>query len=432
MKKHWSTGFPPGALEGRGAGTTCRRVVPRALAAVVVFCVPVLLHAAEVARPADSFVESVGVNTHLGYTDTIYREFDNIIKPRLRELGVRHIRDGTWNSNVLARYRELHQGGIRVLLISNSKRAVEQAAALGPALWAIEGVNEPDHGEGWEVKARAEQQALFKAIKGGAATAKVPVVVSSLANIRNSPGKLGDLTAFLDFGNMHPYAAGQMPTKHWGWGLDGDTALAEARKVSTTRSIVITECGYHNKTDNKDHPGATEAAAGKYIPRLLLHYFERGFVRSYLYELADEKPDAELKDKEQHFGLIRRDGSVKPAFTAVKNLLAILNDPGPVFQPKPLEFSLGGDTNNVRHLLFQKRNGRFALVLWREVSSYDLKERRDLNPPPGTITVSLEQNFREATLHQPGLGPQRSKTFPPGNDITLGVPDQVIVLELKP
>ena len=48
----------------------------------------------EFAKMADSFVDSIGVNTHLGYTDTNYGlKWESAIKPRLVESGIRHIRD---------------------------------------------------------------------------------------------------------------------------------------------------------------------------------------------------------------------------------------------------------------------------------------------------------------------------------------------------
>jgi hypothetical protein len=52
-------------------------------------CLIVLLRAAvaavdaEPARSADAFVDFVGVNTHLGYYDTTYRDYEGILKPRL-------------------------------------------------------------------------------------------------------------------------------------------------------------------------------------------------------------------------------------------------------------------------------------------------------------------------------------------------------------
>ena len=101
---------------------------------------------AEPARPADAFVDFVGVNTHVGYADTTYGDYEGILKPRLLELGVRHIRDGTFDSDVLRKYLDLGKHGIRLLLITDSRRAVERARSLGPMLFAIEGMNEPDTG----------------------------------------------------------------------------------------------------------------------------------------------------------------------------------------------------------------------------------------------------------------------------------------------
>ncbi|MEK7080196.1 MAG: hypothetical protein AAB901_02805, partial [Patescibacteria group bacterium] len=52
-------------------------------------------HAAvEAARPASDFIDTIGVNIHVGYTDTVYGNFAGIIKPRLLELGVSNVRDG--------------------------------------------------------------------------------------------------------------------------------------------------------------------------------------------------------------------------------------------------------------------------------------------------------------------------------------------------
>ncbi|HMV50398.1 MAG TPA: hypothetical protein PKD31_21840, partial [Blastocatellia bacterium] len=52
------------------------------------------IFALERARQADEFLDSIGVNVHLHYNDTAYKEYERIIKPRLRESGIRHLRDG--------------------------------------------------------------------------------------------------------------------------------------------------------------------------------------------------------------------------------------------------------------------------------------------------------------------------------------------------
>src|SRR2546430_10994083 len=68
---------------------------------------------------ADDFVESVGVNVHLGYADTPYGRQD-IVKAKLLELGVRYIRDGLTPGKpaVYRAWRELASRGIRLDLIA--------------------------------------------------------------------------------------------------------------------------------------------------------------------------------------------------------------------------------------------------------------------------------------------------------------------------
>ena len=100
-----------------------------------------------------------------------------------------------------------------------------------------------------------------------------------------------------------------------------------ARIMCGTKPIVITESGYHNGlNDHSDQPGVSESAAAKYIPRLYLEDFANGIARTYLYEFLDESADSGLKSFQLHWGLIRADGSEKPAFIALKNLIGEVND----------------------------------------------------------------------------------------------------------
>jgi hypothetical protein len=387
----------------------------------------------EPARPADAFVDFVGVNTHLGYSDTAYRDYEGIVKPRLFELGVRHIRDGTYSEDVLRKYLDLGRHGIRVLFITDSKRAAERARKLRPILFAIEGVNEPDgRGGDWVARIREEQQRLYEAIKGDPATRDLPVAVSSLANLRDSPAELGDLTPYLDFGNMHPYAAGQPPSRHWGWGLSMERAIAEARKVSGEKPILVTECGYHNRVEEKGHPGVSEAAQAKYLPRLLFVYFDRGMSKAYKYELLDERPASGFTDMERHFGLVRTNGTPKPAFDALKNLLHILADPGPATPTGSLAFQLSGATNNLHHTLLQKRDGTFWLALFQEAASYDAKIHRAPDVPLALATLSLPWTAPEIRLFRPNASAEPTERITLSSQAKLEIPDEVLLVEISP
>src|SRR5690349_15040201 len=108
------------------------------------------------ARTVASFLDSIGVNVHL--TQPTYAErFESAIKPRLKELGVRHIRDGLEPQDwVATRLKDLRaNSGVKATLITSPTICTaDQARAFvtdsigTDAVAAIEGVNEVD---GWFV-----------------------------------------------------------------------------------------------------------------------------------------------------------------------------------------------------------------------------------------------------------------------------------------
>lgn len=355
-------------------------------------------------RKAGDFVNSIGVNTHFGYYDTTYGKYEQILKPRLLELGVKHIRDGTYNQDVVRKYREVGQAGIRLLLITSSDRAVSQAKAIGDMLWGVEAVNEPDmrrYEGGWVKFACREQQNLYQAIKQDSELSHLPVVGLSLANIRRSPSELGDISQWMDYGGMHPYAAGEYPSKHWGWGMSMESALGEARKVSGDKPLLVTECGYHNRIAEKGHPGVSEQAAAIYHLHLFFIYFNQGVERSYKYELLDLKDDKGMSDKECHFGLVRSDGSVKPSFTAIKNLIWLLDDEKKDFRCRDLEYAVESDAV-IRTTLLQKSDGSWWLALMREVDVFDLKSGQDVAVEPIKVSVKFARKM-DVCCYMPNL-----------------------------
>jgi hypothetical protein len=76
-------------------------VVSVASALSILLQPPIHASEAQPARAANAFGDFVGVNTHLGYSDTTYGDYEGFLKPRLLELGVRNIRDGTFSDELL-------------------------------------------------------------------------------------------------------------------------------------------------------------------------------------------------------------------------------------------------------------------------------------------------------------------------------------------
>lgn len=398
--------------------------------------------APEKARSADDFVDSIGVNTHLYYESSVYHQkYDAIIKPKLVQLGVRHIRDGaTRNLNgYMDRLRELETLGIRSTLICDP-RSVSPSAVVSlikelgtDVVETVQGPNEYNlSGDGnWVSNLRNYQQQLHKAVKGDSATKNVQIYGPSLSG-GDAYNAIGDLSAYVDYGTMNNYFSGRNPGNS-GWGTNNYGSLGwnvqTAKKASPSKQIITTETGYHSIVNTSDgHRGVPEDVSGKYMPRLFLEQFNNGIPRTFAYELinVDYDPNSLYKN----FGLLRNDGSEKPAFVAVKNLIGLLKDPGSKFTPDSLDYSLGGNTTNIRHTLLQKRDGRFYLILWQEVSSFNVDTRQAIKVSSQKVDLTLNTAIAKATIYVPNDSANwtAQETYPKQLDID--VSDRPVVIEL--
>ncbi len=391
--------------------------------------------AAVPARSADSFVDSVGVNTHLYYNDTdYYRQFGTIAQ-RLQELGVRHIRENLV-PNRPDQYQRLNQlaaQGIKSTLILGEPD--DGSAGLGKltsilannlrgSVDAVEGPNEWDlhGGAGWMSSLAPYQAQIWSQVKGSPTLAGLPVVGPSLGNTNSSAS---DISGSLEYGNIHSYPNAEPPE----WNLSKRLSLAT--EMSGSKPVMATETGYHNAVGYQgDHRPTSEAAEAVYLPRLFLEYYRRGVVRTFSYELLDEFPDPGTDEPESNFGLLRNDLSPKPAFTALSNLIAICSDPGSSFTPGRLDYSVSGDQTELRQLLLQKSDGSYYLALWRATSVWDNSAMRALSAPSPAVTVSFPGGISGAEEFQPNSSAQPLRTLPGGQSLAVNVGPKVVILRL--
>ncbi|MUL35706.1 hypothetical protein BWI75_04910 [Gloeocapsopsis sp. AAB1 = 1H9] len=386
----------------------------------------------EQARSADAFVDSIGVNVHLTYTDTAYGKYKSIIRPRLQELGIRHIRDGFVRKKpkYYQKLQDLADIGIYSTLIAGigwvtPQQAVEIAYQLNNSLEAVEGPNEYDVGkkrQQWVQKLRKYMEQLHHEVKSDRQLDRLPIVGPSFVD-RDASTAIGKLTQWVDYGNMHPYNYPHKPGDN-----NIDKEISNRSRPFDDRPLIATEAGYHTGSVNSDRP-LTETAHSKYLPRLFLEYFNRGVLRTFAYEFIDQR--TKPKNREANFGILRNDGSPKPAFITLKNLIALLNDPGESFPLKSLEYTLAGDTTNIHHTLLQKRDGRFYLILWQEVTSFNPQKHSDRTVPEQSITVNMNMPVNQANLYQVSESIDPIKQTNPKN-IKLNIPDYPVVLELLP
>lgn len=401
----------------------------------------------EAAYKADDFVDSIGVNTHLFAEPSVYhQQYNEIIKPKLLELGVRHIRDkATPNTNgYLDRLKELGNLGVRSTLFCDPRWIGPQKAAdlvkelgVGVVVDAVQGPNEYNLSgdSNWVDVLRTYQSQLYQIFKADSATSRLPIVGPSMTSDAAYQA-VGDLNPIVDYIGLHQYFAGRHPGTS-GWGDNGygsiNWYLTVATKYSNygSKIPIVTETGYNNTINTPStNKGVPEAIAAKYIQRSLLELFNAGVKRSFLYEFIDYyyAPN----DKEYNFGLLRNDGSEKPAFVALKNLIALLKNPGVDFTPGSLDYVLSGNTNNVHRLLLQKGDGKFYLILWQEVPSYDVNTKEAFEVPRQLVKLTLNTPIALANIYMPTVGSQWNQQYTFPQQIEFEVPDEPVVVELLP
>jgi hypothetical protein len=372
---------------------------------------------------ADAFVDSVGVNVHLHYNDTLYYDNFSLTRSRLQELRVRHVRDGlietTW-TEYYDRHNTLGRSGIKGTFIAalnaTAAELQEYPSRMSDTFEAFEGPNEPnDSGDPlWVDKTRTVLERL-RSVQG-----RFPVYGPSLT-AEWAYQALGDISAWVNFGNMHNYFAGRHPGTG-GWGAGGYGSINWNLKLvnggSGGKPAVTTETGYRNDFSAPD--AVPSDIAARYMPRLLLEQFRAGIARTFLYELVDSGPE--------QYGLLLPNGDQKPAFTAVKSLLSLLDDPGPAVVLSPLDYGLQNEPSDLRHLAFQKRDGTYYLALWLERSSYDVDGRSSLPAIAAPVTVTVPSSQRlvsvvqwqaDGTTKRVPLGHTQSGTVTVSDDLSM-------------
>lgn len=405
------------------------------------------------AKRAYDFVDTICFNVHVGYDDTPYGSQYPLLKQRLVELGVRHIRDGDTKSWGVRRLQELADLGIKTTFIMGPRAGLVPNQTywrngsgqtvvdfikneIGvDAVDAVEITNEidlnidnhrwyandtqslsrdPASSRYWVSYIRALTKDTWTAINNDPATRNIKVIGPSLGGNYDYGRKppLGDLSAVVDWGNVHSYPNGGNPynypfayntiLKYYYTGnfpavnIDENPYTQDMfAAIYPGKPLAATETGYFT---TRGHRGLTEKAHGQYMPRLFLEYFRKGFVRTCAYEFLDQRMTSNSED---NYGIVRTDYSPKPAFTALKNMISLLEDntgSAATFTPASLDYTISVNppagynrTNYVHSVLMQKANGKFYLAIWHEIANGDISSTptRDIDPPSMPTTLAF-------------------------------------------
>lgn len=192
-----------------------------------------------------------------------------------------------------------------------------------------------------------------------------------------------------------------------------------------SRPLWTTETGYSKYPRNELTPVVSDTMHAKYIGRALLDMFDRGIQRYIWYELLDRGEATSPNLRDAHYGLVREDGSVKPAFTALKNLITLLSDYGPSFTPTTLYADISAPSA-LHVTAFQKRNGEYWVALRNEVNTSTDSDQTI------SATLKFEGSFARAETYKPRTGTGALATYTNPGTLTLTIPDDTLLLRLVP
>ena len=423
------------------------------------------------AKPADSFVAACGINAHWNYNN-VYTSGYTTLRDKVVTGGFRVVRCSATDATTISKMQELAGLGVESIATidpptgtrananywSNSPHlnVVDYIKQVGTnVIAALEMNNEedlfysnnrwhptdttslsndPNSPIYWAKYLKAETPDTWAALRADPATASLPLIGPSLTTT-GAYTAVGDLTGSIDDSCVHHYMSGRHP-ETGGWGGNGygsiQWAITYCDKVqSPTAGFVATEGG--NSTASAG--GLTQwpiFAQGRYIPRYYLLHFMNGFRWICPYELVDE--GTSTTDPEQNFGLIYNNLTEKPAYTATKNLLNLLKDPGSSFAPGSLDYTLSGSTANVYQLLLEKADGTFYLCLWLGVQCYDPTNGNTITVPNQAVTLAVPSSVGNATTYTLDDSGNMTMASAPisGGNISLSVSDRVMVVKLVP
>ncbi len=352
---------------------------------------------------AQQFHDSLGVNVKETYWDTIYADWSRTLADVLNigfthlRLGINHSSNAGWNARHWGDLRQAVASGLKLDVVvspdcsykgtlsspdfADCFNALRDQVGLA-GVESFEFPNEYDiSGDpNWASDLTTWSTEIYRSAK---ALGPYPVYGPSIVN-QSSIATLGDQSAAVDYGNFHDYRGATTATP-----LSVALEAARMQPITGGKPNVATEFGYHNQlspTDIGAQPGIDEQGAAIYILRQYLEHLADGVSRSYVNQLYDLNMTS--TNSNDRFGLIRSDGTYKPAATALKNLVSMVGTGTPAtLAPLSWGVQAGDQTSDLRYLDIAASDGSHDLVLWRTASVWDRQAKQDLTVTPVPIHV---------------------------------------------
>jgi hypothetical protein len=397
---------------------------------------------------ASDFLDTLGVNTHIPYTDGGYANISNVIAD-IAYLGIDETRDtisdGANGSAPLSSYIAVAQAGVKFTIIVSATTTaglqanlalVEQLNEAVPgSVIAVEGPNEINNfpitynGVSGLQGALDLQKALYSMVHASSALQGVAVDYFTgygAGSIAQGPDP-ATTSGLADYDTQHPYPNNGNPPDEW---VSRSAALTNEQPA--TGPAVYTETGY--STNGGTTGDVNQDVQAKYTLDLLMDDAKNGIAHTDLYQLLDAyEPGSPQGD--DGFGLFDPSNQPKEAATAIHDLTTILADDGKdagTFTTTPIDYSVTGLPSTGNSMAIQKSNGASDIVVWNEPEIWNESTGTEITAATKDVAVQLGATYQKVEVFDPLSSAAPIETLTNVSSVALGLTDHPLIVEVEP
>lgn len=370
------------------------------------------------AMSVTDFINTLGVNTHLGYGGPESDVAD--VARKMNYLGIRIFRDGLWSGDDAAqnRIKTLTQQGFKAVLYTN----LDEIGALKSQLpnyaanvLVVENGNEPGvAGPGSPDEVLAVQDDLYQAVKGVNAGILVATPGWDGGKDRDfTRSKNASVAQWTDLTNEHQYNGGE------NFGVEGAWDAWNSGRDLSGKGKIVSEIGWESATLGAQ-PGMNgyvtdDLIDAKHAIRAPLFNASKGYRLNAFYALNSGNGE--------FFGFFDSAGQPYKKALALHNLVTVLVATGPASaSPDTLAYSLS-DSQDIQTLLLKGSDGHYKLAVWYTPYKTAVTDQSK------SVTLSFKTSVKDGRIFAPLNGTSALRSFS-GTQVQLDVPDHPLILDL--
>lgn len=443
------------------------------------------------AAAASDYRDSIGVQMHMDFNGFAYMgtPTDKLVTA-VNALGIRHIRDRTCQSieaecapirqrlaavadgigapgaggdlllRVMPNVEFTHDRAERDRLIRQALEVVRDTP-MGSRAIGLESVNEPDlvktGGEAlWTEQTIQDSRTLkrLRALPEFKAIRHIPVYAPPMGRPPATMAliKAGWTPDLADAPNSHPYPpTHNVPERALLNDCEPTKDVFDCGElIKPGVAPIASESGYSTAGTLLVADWVSSQAQAIYTLRLMLHNYQSGVRRTYLYELIDLEDPSVFRN--HGYGLIssrrKADGTMtmgppKAVYTAIRRMHSVIGELGAPENPGSIDVKLTDPATGMpvpetelRRLVLQRADGTFVLAVWRPEKSWKFENYKPVNLPVAHRTIDLaldgSKGGWDAKVFQPLTQDEPVATSADTAALSVNVDDEVTLIDLTP